>query len=66
MKIDLLIGVVGTDTSGKWMSTDKVKELSKLIVNETITLLQPNNERVADTNVDMLKSNILEHFGLDE
>lgn len=64
--INELIERVGTDVSGKWMSRDKVHELTTLVVNECITLLQPNNERVADANVDVLKSKIKQHFGVEE
>lgn len=38
MKIEQLIQEVGTDTSGKWMRIDNVKELSKLILDECIDI----------------------------
>ena len=39
---------------------------AELVVNECVALLQPNNDRVADANVDMLKSKIKQHFGVEE
>lgn len=38
MKIEHLIEKVGTDTSGKWMRIDNVKELAKLILDECIDI----------------------------
>ena len=61
-----MIELVGTDTSGKWMSTDKVKELSNMIEQECLAQLQPSNDRTVDANVAILKLRILNHFGLDE
>ena len=66
MRIEQMIELVGTDTSGKWMSTDKVKELSNMIVQECLAQLQPSNDRTVDANVAILKLRILNHFGLDE
>lgn len=33
-KIKDYVKLVGTDTSGKWMSTDKVHELAELIIED--------------------------------
>ena len=63
-----LINKVGTDTSGKWFSVDKIEDLTKLILDECCAVM--SNETIMHDGYGygqgMLHKKIKEHFGVKE
>jgi hypothetical protein len=57
-----LVNQVGTDTSGKWMSVDKIDQLAELIVQECRTALRPELRDMISRG--QAYDNIKEHFGI--
>ncbi len=57
-KIESIIKLVGTDTSGKWMRIDNVEELAELIVQECAQKLE--NDGMVEVAIE-----IKEHFGIE-
>jgi len=57
-----LVNQVGTDTSGKWMSVDKIDQLAELIVQECRTALRPELRDMISRG--QAYNNIKEHFGI--
>jgi len=57
-----LVNRVGTDTSGKWMSVDKIDQLAELIVQECRTALRPELRDMISRG--QAYDNIKEHFGI--
>ena len=60
--IKQLINQVGTDTSGKWISVDKMEQLTKLIVQECRTALHPELRDMISRG--QAYENIKNHFGI--
>lgn len=64
MRIDELVKLIGTDVSGKWVTTENTKTIANMVLQECLALIEPGNERISDANVDLLKLKIRNHFGL--
>jgi hypothetical protein len=64
IEIDKLIEQVGTDTSGKWMRIDQVRDLSTLIVQECGVALTPMLRDMVSRGqaYDLIK----QHFGVND
>ena len=43
-------------------SDARLQEFAELIVDEIVSLIQPNNERTSEANVLFLKDKIVNHF----
>ena len=56
-KLQNLVKQVGTDVSGKWISTEKVEQLADLIVKEFMYNLYLNG-------YDDAMNQVREHFGM--
>jgi len=56
-----VIQTVGTDTSGKWVSTDNIEIVAKLIVREC-----DRYARSAWEHGELLGGDLKRHFGIDE
>lgn len=73
-KINSLISISGTDTSGKWLSIDHANTFAELIIKECIAAVENTNkhhvhttfdEMLVNTTIIKTKQSILEHFGLN-
>jgi hypothetical protein len=63
--INQLVQQVGTDTSGKWINTDRMDQFAELIVKECVRYFNEDYQRDFDTlwREDLTKG-MKEHFGV--
>lgn len=63
--INQLVQQVGTDTSGKWINTDRMDQFAELIVKECVRYFNEDYQRDFDTlwREDLSKG-MKEHFGV--
>ena len=59
------INQVGTDTSGKWISVDKIEHLSELIVQECANVLLEWKKEPFPFDEELAANLIKEHFGIE-
>lgn len=69
-----IIEKVGTDTSGKWIATEKAYTIAELVVAECILAVENTpkhcayttfQESIVDCTVDMSVQSIKQHFNLN-
>jgi hypothetical protein len=60
-RIKEIIEKVGTDCSGKWMSTEKINEVADLILDDVCAIITDtkNYNRCVFTNYDAERSNCI-------
>jgi hypothetical protein len=61
-----LLQQVGTDVSGKWISTDKILEFSNLIIDECIRACIADLSDPRDTVELKCAKKIKKHFSVEE
>jgi hypothetical protein len=65
--INQLVQQVGTDTSGKWINTDRMDQFAELIIKECVRYFNEDYQRDFDTlwREDLTKG-MKEHFGVEK
>ncbi len=61
-RVEQLVQQVGTDTSGKWISIDKMNQFTELVVQECIQL---NGKELSMSAHSRMLDIYLEHFGVE-
>ena len=61
-RVDQLVQQVGTDISGKWISTDRMNQFAELVVQECIQL---NGKELSMAAHSRMLDIYLEHFGVE-
>jgi hypothetical protein len=64
-KIESIIKLVGTDTSGKWMRIDNVEALAELIVQECVDVILEWESEPFPLDPKFGAKIIKEHFGIE-
>lgn len=61
-RVNQLVQQVGTDISGKWISTDRMNQFAELVVQECIQL---NGKELSMAAHSRMLDIYLEHFGVE-
>ena len=67
-KLQNLVKQVGTDVSGKWIATEKVEQLAKLIVQEYVKNLETHStcfDGDVSRGIKIAARLTKEHFGME-
>lgn len=62
-RVKELVEKVGTDSSGKWVSTDKMEEYTKLVIAECVKIIETWGEE--DFAINGIAIEILDRFDME-